>query len=148
MHDHPEILQAPQRQFSQVACQIPKQYHNLNYQTHDSRLHDKTSCLILKWGPGIDLTVVKFNCMGVNLVIDLLLCFRQDVSLSLYSGVCFTDILWALQNILLQFMYCRNHTSDKNFKLKLCTCAQSHALGTCTKFQLEILTISVICGIV
>ena len=32
--------------------------------------------------------------------------------------------------------------------LKLCTCAQSNALGTRTKFQLEILTINVISGIV
>ena len=30
----------------------------------------------------------------------------------------------------------------------LCTCAQSHALGTHTKFQLEILTVNVISGIV
>ena len=39
---------------------------------------------------------------------------------------------------------CRNRTSYENFKLKLCTCAQ----GTRTKFQLEILTINVISGIV
>ena len=39
-------------------------------------------------------------------------------------------------------------TSYENFKLKLCTCAQNHALGTRTKFQLEILTINVISGIV
>ena len=32
--------------------------------------------------------------------------------------------------------------------LKICMCAQSHALGTHTKFQLEILTINVISGIV
>ena len=39
-------------------------------------------------------------------------------------------------------MYCRNHTSHENFKLKLCTCAQSHALGTRTQFQLEIFTLA------
>ena len=32
------------------------------------------------------------------------------------------------------------YNNDKNFKLKLCTCAQSMALGSRTKFQLEILT--------
>ena len=32
--------------------------------------------------------------------------------------------------------------------LKICTCAQSHALGTCTKFQLEIFSINVIPGTV
>ena len=54
----------------------------------------------------------------------------------------------ALQNILSKFVYryCRNHIYSKKFKLKLCTCVQSHALGTHTKFQLEILTINVIPG--
>ena len=45
-------------------------------------------------------------------------------------------------------MYSRNRTSYENFNLKLCTCAQSLALGTRTNFQLGILTINVICGIV
>ena len=39
-------------------------------------------------------------------------------------------------------------SSYENFKMKLCTCAQSMALGTRTKFQLEILSINVISGIV
>ena len=63
-------------------------------------------------------------------------------------GGCFTNVSRALQNILSKFVYCRNSTCDQNFKLKLCTCAQSHALGTCTKFQLEILIINVISGVV
>ena len=42
--------------------------------------------------------------------------------------------------------YHRSFTSE-NFKLKLCMCARNHALGTCTKFQLEILNIYVISGI-
>ena len=62
------------------------------------------------------------------------------------SGGCFTNISRALQDILSKFVYCRNRTSCENFKLKLCKCAQSHALGTCTKFQLEILTTNVISG--
>ena len=45
-------------------------------------------------------------------------------------------------------MYCRICTLYENFKLKLCTCAQSHALGTRTNFQIEILTINVISGVV
>ena len=44
---------------------------------------------------------------------------------------------------LSNFLYCRNHTSYENFKIKLRTCAQSHALGTCRRSQLEILTINV-----
>ena len=63
-------------------------------------------------------------------------------------GGCFTNVSRALQDILSKFVYCRNHTSYENFKLKLCTCAQSPALGTRTKFQLEILTINVISGMV
>ena len=63
-------------------------------------------------------------------------------------GGCFTNFLLAFQDILLKFVCCRSHSSYENFKLKLCMCAQSKALGTHTKFQLEILTITVICGIV
>ena len=63
-------------------------------------------------------------------------------------GGCFTNVSRGLQDILLKFVYCRNHSSHENFMLKLCTCAQSHALGTRTKFQLEIHTINVISSIV
>ena len=62
-------------------------------------------------------------------------------------GGWFANILWALQNILLKFVYCRNRTSYENFKLKLCMCAQSMALSTHTEFQRDILTINVISGI-
>ena len=62
-------------------------------------------------------------------------------------GVCFTNVSRALQDILLKFVYCRNRSSYENFKLKLCKCAQSMALGTRTKFQFEILTINVISSI-
>ena len=65
-----------------------------------------------------------------------------------YPGGCFTNISPALQNILSKFVYCRNNTCDENFKLKLCTCSQSHSLGTHTKFHLEIPTITVISDIV
>ena len=64
------------------------------------------------------------------------------------SGGGFTNVSRALKNILSKCVYPRNSTCDENFKLKLCTCAQSHALGTHTKFQLEILTINVISGVV
>ena len=68
---------------------------------------------------------------------------------SLYvPGGCFTKVSRALQDILSKFVYYRNRTFDENFKLKLCTWAQSYALGTRTKFQLKILTINVISGIV
>ena len=63
-------------------------------------------------------------------------------------GMCNTTTFQALQNILSKLVYCRNHISYENFKLKLCMCAQMTILGTRTKFQLEILTINVISGIV
>ena len=45
-----------------------------------------------------------------------------------------------LSNIISQKTHnTENHIHGENFKLKLCTCAQSHALGTPTKFQLEFL---------
>ena len=62
-------------------------------------------------------------------------------------GSCFTSVSQALQNNLAKIHNIRNHIHGKNFKLKLCTCTQSMALGTHTKFKLEILmksTISVI----
>ena len=46
---------------------------------------------------------------------------------------CFTDVSRALQNMISKFVYSRS--------------AQIHAVGTSTKFQLEILTIDVISGI-
>ena len=52
-------------------------------------------------------------------------------------GKCFTDVLWAPQVILMKNVYCRYHTSYENFKLKICACVQSHALGTRTTFHLH-----------
>ena len=49
-----------------------------------------------------------------------------------------TNVARALQNNLAKIYNARNHIYGENFKLKLCACAQSMALGTRTKFQLEI----------
>ena len=65
-------------------------------------------------------------------------------SYSLAPGGCFTYIVWALKNYLAKIYNARNHIYGENFKLKLCTCAQNMALGTGTKFQLEILIRSMI----
>ena len=64
------------------------------------------------------------------------------------GGCCFNNVSWALQNILLVFMNCRNHNSYENFKVKLCMCAHSMALDAHKKFELEILAINVIFGII
>ena len=69
------------------------------------------------------------------------------VSISGNSGGCFTNVSRALQsnlvkmcNAIIMIIY----IYGENFKLKLCTCDQSIALGTCTDFQLESLTRSTI----
>ena len=61
---------------------------------------------------------------------------RRHLYINSRSRGCFTNVSRALQNILLKFVCCRNHTSYQNFKLKLCACAKSHALGTRTQIQL------------
>ena len=53
-------------------------------------------------------------------------------------GGCFTDVSWALQNNLVKIYNVRNNIYAENFKLKLCTCAQSIALGKRTKFSLKL----------
>ena len=55
------------------------------------------------------------------------------------TGGCFTNVSRALQNNLAKIYDASNHIYGENFKLKLCMCAQSMALGTRTKFQLEML---------
>ena len=52
-------------------------------------------------------------------------------------GGCFTNVSRAFQNNLAKIYNASNQIYGDNFKLKLCTCAQSMALGTRTKFQLE-----------
>ena len=59
--------------------------------------------------------------------------------LSFAPGGCFTNVSRALQNNIAKIYNARNNIYAENFKLKLCTCAQSMALGTRTNFQLEIL---------
>ena len=59
-------------------------------------------------------------------------------------GSCFTNVSRALQNNLAKIYKARNNIYAENFKLKLGTCVQSMALGTRTKFQLEILIRSMI----
>ena len=74
--------------------------------------------------------------MGNTLVPTVLL--AQQESDSKPRG-CFTNVSRALQNNFAKIYNARNNIYAENFKLNLCTCAQSHALGTCTKFQLELL---------
>ena len=54
-------------------------------------------------------------------------------------GGCFSNVSRALQNNLAKIYNSRNNIYADNFKLKICTCTQSMALVTRTKFQLEIL---------
>ena len=68
----------------------------------------------------------------------------SEIFMGTQPGGCFTNISRALQNNLAKIYKARNNIYAENFKLKLCICAQSMALGTHTKFQLEILIRSTI----
>ena len=63
------------------------------------------------------------------------------------AGGCFTNVSRALWNNLAEIDNATNHIYGEDFKLNLCTCAQSIALVTRTKFQLEILIKSTISAI-
>ena len=65
------------------------------------------------------------------------LCPQPSLWSALATGEGFTNVSRALQNILSKFVHYKNlYFLYKNFKLKLCTCAQRRALGMPTKFQL------------
>ena len=55
-----------------------------------------------------------------------------------WSEGCFTNISRALHKNLVIIYNARNNIYCENFKLKLCTCAQSMALGTRTKLEILI----------
>ena len=116
-------------------------------------------CLLVSSNAEVLVVVVVVGCAGLmitGLHFQLLFtlppsdtdCSKGYENNFQEPGGCFTNVSRALQDILLNFVHCRNRSSYENFKLKLWTCAQSMALGTRTKFQLEILTINVISSIV
>ena len=74
-------------------------------------------------------------------------CYQDWCGVQWVPRGCFTNVLLALQNNLAKIYKTRNDIYGENFKLKLCACAQSMALGTRTKFQLEILIRSTISAI-
>ena len=84
--------------------------------------------LLVSWSPGVLVSC----CPG------LLVSWFSGVLVSWCPGGCFTNVWCALQNNLAKLYNARNHIYGENSKLKLCTCAQSMALGTRTKFQLDI----------
>ena len=50
--------------------------------------------------------------------------------------------------ILSKYVYLRSSTCDESVGPELCTCAQSHALGSRTGFRLGVLAMGVISGVV
>ena len=102
-----------------------------------------------------DFHRTHINVYGCNAILAEFALAHSNVSLfSLYvlgvihyAGGCFTKVSRALQNNLSKKHNTRNHIYGENFKLKLCACAQSMALGTRTKFQLEICITSLISAI-
>ena len=73
----------------------------------------------------------------------------QNLAIIGLPGGCFIKISRALQNILrVEICVLQKSYFLWEYQAEICTCAQSHALGTRTKSQLEILIINVISGIV
>ena len=72
--------------------------------------------------------------------VELVLRYHDDSE----PGFFFTNVSRALQNNLAKIHNVGNPIFGENFKLKLCTCAQSQTLGTRTKFQLKVLIRSTI----
>ena len=64
-----------------------------------------------------------------------------------YRLLGFINVSWVLQNNLAKTYIARNYIYAANVNLKLCPCAQIMALGTRTKFQIEILIRSTISAI-
>ena len=123
---------------------------------------DKLKCIFsnFQFVPGVQLTIIQhwFRWwLGVEWGQAIIWTNADPVHWRIYAaiylccsrfpgipGVCFTNVPWDLQNNIAKIHNTRKHIYDENFKLKLCTCAQSMALGTRTKFKLEIFIISTI----
>ena len=94
-------------------------------------------------------TLVSIHCQndenpGCKEKQNIYVLWKSNILPAKDHGGCFTNISQALQNKLAKICNARKHIYGENFTLKLCTCAQSMALGTSTKFQLEILMRSII----
>ena len=103
-----------------------------------------TLAMIFKWFEGFSSVLTHWSYIFLALSHGYHLGIKVTIKVTANaiggSGGYFTNVSRALQNNLLKIKYAINHIYGENLKLKLCTCAQSMALGTRTKFQLEILT--------
>ena len=97
----------------------------------------------------------SLSCLDVSIT-QLAICIRVNADLSTqhvvpgpWGNINIGKCKWsvtaalgvvsrALQNYLAKIYNASIHVYGENFKLKLCTCAQSMALGSRTEFQLEI----------
>ena len=95
----------------------------------------------------LDQWWLDYRCIYASLGLNELRWSQPCLQVFWWPGGCFTNVSQALQNNLAKIHNTRNHIYGENFKLELCTCAQSMALGTRTKFQLEILITSTISAI-
>ena len=78
-----------------------------------------------KWGQSMDIGMAPSDV--------------YIICVYMVPGCCFSNVSRALQNNFAKIYNASNHIYGDNFKLKLCTCAQSVTSGTRTKFQLEML---------
>ena len=110
------------------------------YSRYKRMLKDLTNGFTVSNNDAYRFTV--FCCIMMPVFTHILLSYligiyRAIVRLSRYQctgGVSLT-FRELSQNILSKFVYCRNRTCYEDFKLKLCTCVQSHAFGARTLFS-------------
>ena len=88
----------------------------------------------------------NFNRIWIVMEMMLLKCIPLLQQCTIYLGVV-SQTYRKLSKVISRKYTMPDYNYDENFKLKLCTCAQSMASGTHTKFQLAILTRSTICAI-
>ena len=71
-----------------------------------------------------------FNSLHLPHYISNVITFATILVGSPRRGGCFTNVSRAVQNNLPRLYNARKHIYGENFKPKLCTCTQSHPLGT------------------
>ena len=86
-------------------------------------------------------------CPGVDAGLRCLQCISSGEAAVLYQGAVSLTFSELFKIISRKYAMPKINIYIENFKLKLCTCAQNMAVGTRTKFQLEILIRSMIFAI-
>ena len=137
------LVPIPAIRYNMVQCHqiFHKMMHRVRYNIDQTLKRQKTPNISLSGGGYVLLIVYIFVQMSL-FINGIALCCQGVI-----PGGCFTNVSRALLNNVAKVHSAKNHIHSQNFKLKLCKCAQSIALGTRTHFQLEIIIRSTISAI-